>query len=99
MQIKDNSVRITGVRSELLLAMIIANEVYTAHHKEFVITSLLDGKHSETSLHYTGCAFDCRIYEESINESIVKDLKHKLNHHYDVVLEGNHIHVEFQPRY
>ena len=99
MQIKDNTVRITGVRTELLLAMIIANEVYTAHHKEFVVTSLLDGKHSTTSLHYTGCAFDCRVYEEDINESIVKDLKNKLNHHYDVVLEGNHIHVEFQPRY
>ena len=82
----------------LLLAMIIANEVYDSHSVEFVITSLLDGKHSERSLHYTGCAFDCRIYGEDVTASIVNDLRHKLNHHYDVVLEGNHIHVEFQPR-
>ena len=99
MTIKDDTIRVTGMRPELLLAMIIANEVYASHHVEFVITSLLDGKHSETSLHYTGCAFDCRIYGGDINESIVKDLRQKLNHHYDVVLEGNHIHVEFQPRY
>ena len=98
MEIKDNSVRITGVRPELLIAMMIFNEVYMAHKREFVITSLLDGKHSATSLHYTGCAFDCRIYEDDVNQAILGDIKHKLNHHYDVVLEGNHIHCEFQPR-
>ncbi len=99
MRIKDDTIRITGMRGELMLAMIIANEVYTAHDKEFVITSILDGKHSETSLHYTGCAFDCRIYNEDFNNNIVERIKNKLNRHYDVVLEANHLHIEFQPRY
>lgn len=99
MRIKDDSIRITGVRPELMLGMIIADQVYFGHGREFVITSLLDGKHSETSLHYTGCAFDCRIYDDMDNLALVKEIKARLNKHFDVVLEGNHIHVEFQPRY
>ena len=99
MRLKDDSVKVAGMRTELLLAAFIADQVYSDMGLDFVITSVTDGKHSATSLHYVGAAFDCRIYDQTPNEKIVKEIKRRLNIDYDVVLEGNHIHVEFQPRY
>ena len=98
MKLKDNTVQTRGVRPELIIAMIIADQVYTKHGRSFVITSITDGVHSETSLHYAGCAFDCRIYDDMDNDVLVKEIKSKLNIDYDVIFEGNHIHVEWQPR-
>ena len=98
MRVKDNSIRVGGIRPELLIAVMVANEVYTEIGKELVITSVTDGKHSDTSLHYTGSAFDCRIYDDSDMEFVITKMKDRLKIDYDVVLEGNHIHVEYQPR-
>jgi len=98
MRVKDNSIRVGGIRPELLIAVMVANEVYTEIGKELVITSVTDGKHSDTSLHYTGCAFDCRIYDDSDMEFVITKIKDRLKIDYDVVLEGNHIHIEYQPR-
>jgi len=98
MRLKNNSVQVQGIRPELIIALIIANEVYAYHGLEFVITSVTDGKHSKTSLHYSGCAFDCRIYSTADSEAIRDEIKRQLNIDYDVILEKNHIHIEFQPR-
>ena len=98
MRVKANGIRVGGIRPELLIAVMVANEVYTEIGKELVITSVTDGKHSDTSLHYTGCAFDCRIYDDSDMEFVITKMKDRLKIDYDVVLEGNHIHVEYQPR-
>ena len=99
MRLKDNSVKTAGMRTELLLAAIVADQVYKDYGLDFVITSVTDGKHSATSLHYVGAAFDCRIYPNQDNEKLAKEIKRRLNIDYDVVLEGDHIHVEFQVRY
>ena len=99
MKIKDNSVKLAGLRPEVVVAMVIADQVYAKHDKAFVITSVTDGKHSDTSLHYTGNAFDCRIYDDIDNEALRDEIKGKLNVDFDVVLEGNHIHIEFQPKW
>lgn len=99
MRLKDNSVKVAGLKTEALLAAFIADQVYDDFGLDFVITSVCDGKHSDTSLHYVGYAFDCRIYQSIDNDKIVKEIKRRLNIDYDVILEGNHIHVEFQPRY
>ena len=99
MKIKDDSVKLAGIRPETVVAMIIADQVYASHDKAFVITSVTDGKHSNTSLHYIGCAFDCRIYDDINNEALRDEIKGKLNVDFDVVLEKSHIHVEYQPRW
>ncbi len=81
--------------------MIIARDVFKAHNVYFVITSVCDGKHSATSLHYTGCAFDCRIraLDAKQRKQITSDLKVALTSDFDVVLEATHIHIEYQPRF
>ena len=98
-----NGVKINGVKPEIALALIACNEVFKDHGKEMVVTSVMDGKHSPTSLHYVGFAFDLRGsvdwgYTEAELESIKKDLKEALTDEFDVVLEKDHFHIEFQPK-
>lgn len=94
-------VSIQGLRPELLLAMLIAVNIFKAQGAHLVITCICDGKHSETSLHYTGCAFDCRIrnISEPRRTVIFRKLKEALGSDFDVVLEKTHIHIEYQPRF
>lgn len=89
-----------GIRPELLLGVMVAAGVYSERGYECVVTSLVDGKHSQTSLHYAGCASDLRTYHvpEGDRAEIVAEIKQRLGKHYDVLLEDDHIHLEFQPR-
>jgi len=101
MYLKDDSVNPTGLRSELLFAIITAQEVYNKHGYDLVITSLNDAKHSQTSLHYSGAAVDLRtvvLNPEEDWDAIAREIKSRLNIHYDVINESNHIHLEYQPR-
>lgn len=92
-------VKVTGMRPELILAIMAAEDEYRAIGKEFVITSMLDGKHSETSLHYAGAAFDVRVYPDMDVSEMAASIKARLGVDYDVVQEDSHIHVESQARY
>lgn len=67
---------------------------------ECVVTSLNDSKHSVTSLHYAGCAVDLRIWNvpESKRDAITVMLKARLRNEYDVINEGDHYHIEWQPK-
>lgn len=65
-------------------------------------------KHAEESLHWTGLAWDIRTRKNNdaasdfigrhLLESIVIDLKLKLGSLFDVVLEKDHIHIEYDPK-
>ena len=92
-------VQIRGLRAEMAVALIIANEVCEKLGVEMVITSCTEGKHSWGSLHVSGGAFDFRKWEFSDGGiEARKMLKKKLGAEFDVVLERTHIHVEFQPK-
>ena len=101
MKLKGNNVQVAGLRSELIIAIMIAQEVYREYGYDFIITSITDGKHSKTSLHYSGAAVDLRINhidtKQELDE-IVLLIMDALNIDYDVVLEKTHIHIEFQPK-
>lgn len=95
-------VNITGIRNEMLWGVMAAQRVYDTLNVEMVVTSALDGKHSATSLHYAGAAVDLRInnfptrdYAKDARDLIAAALPND----FDVILEGNHIHLEYQPRY
>ena len=68
--------------------------------KEIVITSVFDGVHSKDSLHYSGNAFDLRvwIYQEEEIKKLTSMLKSELGNNFDVVFEGDHIHVEYDQK-
>lgn len=96
-----------GISPELQIALFICNEVYATHGVNMVITSLVDGKHSLKSKHWTGDAADLRTHNLPTHvdpQTVVKDIKERLNSSdYDVILEdyngpNEHIHCEFDPK-
>ena len=69
------------------------------------VTSVVDGTHSWTSLHYPGCACDLRTRNLSARkvERARDDLAARLGSDFDVVVEYrnrriSHMHVEWQPK-
>ena len=92
--------RIQGVSVEILLAVTIAEGIFNRWDKEVVITSGTDVPHSNSSLHYTGDAVDFRSRHltQDQKSAIARLLKDALGDEYDVVVEPDHFHVEFDPR-
>jgi hypothetical protein len=88
------------MRPELTMAILVVDGVYKGYNVDTVITSMNDSKHSRTSLHYSGHAVDIRTRELSMEdqEEAIEEIKQSLTNEYDVVLESNHLHIEFQPK-
>lgn len=90
--------RIAGVRPEVLVAVLIADEIYAKHGLDLVWSSCGEGAHKAGSLHYAFLAGDFRLPPESLRDPIRVELKEALGDDYDVVVEENHYHIEFQPK-
>lgn len=67
--------------------------------KPLTITSANDGKHMDTSLHYSNLAWDIRIKDlaKEMIPRLVSELKVRLPS-YTVILETDHVHIEFDNR-
>jgi len=94
-------VRLLGLQPQAVLGIMVARTVYAAFGiPELVVTSVTDGKHGRGSLHYKGLAFDLRTrnVDPDIIPSLVAALKDALGSEFDVVFEGDHIHVEWDPK-
>ena len=94
-----HGVKLSGIRPEILVGMMVAKDVVDAHNIDCVITCGLDGKHMAHSKHITGFAIDLRSREftkEQIDD-VLHLLKTNLGEEFDVLFEGNHFHVEFDP--
>ena len=99
MILKDASVKLEGVSWRMFWAAIQCEAVYKKYGAELVITSAKDGKHGPKSLHYEGLALDLRSRDLAGRQVfVVMDLKNALGPDYDVVLEADHIHVEYDPK-
>ena len=64
--------------------------------RDLVITSTYEGTHGAGSLHYANLAIDIRKPPGAAN--FVEALKVALKRDYDIVLEGDHIHIEYDPK-
>jgi hypothetical protein len=94
------NVLLDGVSDEMMhAAAIIDNAMQRYLGAEAVITSGKDGVHSRTSLHYSGNALDFRTRDmKPTMRKLMRDIiAEKLGKDYDVVLESDHLHVEYQP--
>ena len=82
---------------EMRIALRVFYELYRNLGKKLTVTSTNDGQHSTGSLHYTGNAADLRIWglDASTLARIVKEAKEELGRNYDIILEHDHIHVEY----
>ena len=83
----------------LNLAVVMA-ECFAVEGAQCIITSGTDGKHSANSLHYSGLALDFRTRHVSVEraQKIAAAARERLGKDYDVVVEGDHIHAEFDKK-
>lgn len=92
-------VRIRGISNEMLLGIMVAQSVFENFKEDMTITSITDGDHKAGSLHHTGEAVDLRSrdIEGNVLVQIVAQLRQHLGGYFDVVVETDHIHVEYDP--
>lgn len=94
-------VDLRGLTPQMAVAYTIASLVYRDKAGiSCVITSGSDGKHGPNSLHYHGKALDLRTnnLRGPLVHPVYLALKEALGAQYDVVLEADHIHCEFDPK-
>ncbi len=93
-------VRIRGITPEMAFVMPIIESVYLEYGTEAVITSVSEGRHMRGSKHYTGCAVDVRTrtVDTEHHAPLCASLRGALEEDFDVVLERDHIHIEYDPK-
>jgi len=99
------TVKLRGIRPEMLMGNDIVESVYDKAGLECTITSGNDSKHSRGSLHFTGAALDYRTRHVPRGKvgDLVLAVKSALGEEFDVLLEHldkpqEHLHVEYQPK-
>ena len=77
-----------------------AERVYAEMGHDCMVTACVDGKHMTGSLHYAGAAIDARTRDIAPAEvqKLIAQIKTCLGGDFDVLLEVDHIHIEFQPK-
>ena len=87
------------VQPVIIEAMSTVAHIYDKFNQKLVITSVVDGVHSKKSLHYQGLAFDTRIwyFSEEVLKEVYTCLSIALGKDFDVVLESDHFHIEYDP--
>jgi len=65
--------------------------------EEPVITSTYEGTHMACSLHYSNKAFDIRLPARGCVEELLGLLRRRLGDDFDLLMEGDHIHIEYDP--
>jgi uncharacterized protein YcbK (DUF882 family) len=99
-QFLKSSAKIKIETNEMLFCAIMCYDAYKSHGYSVLITSGIDSVHRGDSKHYSGNAFDLRINNvlKLHVKSIFEELRVKLGNDFDVVLERDHIHVEYDPK-
>jgi hypothetical protein len=91
-----------GVQPPTWYACGLFEGLYFNHGYDLTVTSLVDGVHPDAkNIHGRGFAADLRIdgVPASLVQAIVQEARLLLyNLGYDVVLEKDHIHVEYDPK-
>ena len=93
-------VRIQGLRPEITIGLAVAESLFREHDVDLIVTSVIEGTHSRGSLHFVGQAADLRSahLDRDLRQRIRRELDERLGDDFDVVLEQDHFHIEFQPK-
>lgn len=90
---------LAGTRPELLVALMCIHAIFEGRKIPFVVTELTGGKHMPNSLHYSGLAVDFRTFQipKDALDQVAAEIRGAIGEHFDVCLESDHLHVEFDP--
>jgi len=104
LRLKDSSVDPTGLKTETLLGVMVAQSIFSSHGFDCVMTSINDSRHAAKSRHYIGFAVDVRSKHlpSELKDGILAELRSALPG-FDVLLEqrgteNEHFHMEYDPR-
>lgn len=77
----------------------VVDECLHGYGKHAVITSGSEGKHSPNSYHQYNRAVDFRIWNwpSGKEQEIIGCIREGLGKDFDVVIESDHLHVEYDP--
>ena len=94
-----HGVSIKLLQPQILLGYIIVKGIFQKHGYPCMITSGEDGKHSPNSFHYKGQAIDIRSrwVDSDRRIALLKECQEALGSNYDMVLEKDHYHLEYDP--
>jgi hypothetical protein len=92
--------KLAGLQPEMVLALVVADQVYGGFDASLVVTEGTGGQHMVGSLHSSGFAVDLRTsnVRDTALQGLGEELKRRLGENYDVVVEHDHAHVEFDPK-
>lgn len=100
-------VRFKKLPEETIRLMEIASRVYAVHgFADVWVTSGNDSRHMKGSKHYEDYALDFRtghhwadpLMTKEQAEAIVASMKEEAGPDYDIILESDHIHAEYDPK-
>lgn len=77
-----------------------APAIWRKQGDNLVVTSGLDGRHRNNSLHYAGLALDLRSRNLAgkARIQVLNELREALGDEFQVLMESDHIHVEYHPQ-
>jgi hypothetical protein len=93
-------VDLSKLTGRMAVAALVVEGIYEDLRANAVVTSGCEGEHSEGSKHYTGDALDFRTLHLTghFREQLASRCREALNEQFDVVLEKDHLHVEWDPK-
>jgi hypothetical protein len=95
---KDSSVSLRGMQPEAINGIMGCVDVFEKESLSLTLTSCRDGVHSAHSHHYKGLAWDIRLWDiQGRVDFFCTAISVELGPDYQVINEGDHIHVEFDP--
>lgn len=94
------SCRFTDLQPEMVIALLIVMQHCRKIEVDCWITSANDSKHKKNSLHYSGKALDFRSkhIHAARKKKWADGIRANLGPAFDVVLESDHLHVEYDPK-
>ena len=90
-------VDISKLKRPMRKALNLIDRAFRDFGEEAVITSTYEGDHMPSSLHYAHLAVDVRLPVGNV-DAVVNALKLLLGKDYDIVVEKDHIHIEYDPK-
>ena len=97
MKLKDKTVILCGLHPKMQIANAKAAVIWKNHTEELVITAAVEPGHSDGSLHRLGraCDYRTRYFTNVVKVVVARELKDELGDEYDVAVESDHIHCEY----